>query len=236
MRFLEQYAAVYTGQDLTFLGSVAAEMYEKSTIYLVPMVNPDGVDLVTGAFSPGSDIYEEARAMNYLRVPFPSGWKANIRGVDLNLNYPAGWETAREIKFSQGYTAPGPRDYVGEHPLSEPESRALAEFTKEQDFALTLSYHTQGEVIYWKYADYLPPNSLEIVQLFSRLSGYGYEETPYASGHAGYKDWFIQGFNRPGYTIECGLGVSPLPLTQFDRIYRDNIGILSSGATVVDSF
>ena len=57
------------------------------------------------------------------------------------------------------------------------------------------------------------------------------EETPYASGHAGYKDWFIQDFNRPGYTIEAGLGENPLPLSQFDTIYRENLGILTLGMT-----
>lgn len=232
MKFIEQYAAIYTGLDLPMLSGVAAQMYEKSTIYFVPMVNPDGVDLVTGAIAPGSAVYENARAMNYLRLPFPSGWKANIRGVDINVNYPAGWEIAREIKFSQGYTMPGPRDYVGEYPLSEPESQAMAAFTRANDFSLTLSYHTQGEIIYWRYLDYLPPKSYEIVQLLSRVSGYVYEDTPYASGHAGFKDWFIQEYNRPGYTIECGLGVNPLPISQFDRIYRDNIGILSFSALV----
>ena len=58
------------------------------------------------------------------------------------------------------------------------------------------------------------------------------EETPYASGFAGSKDWFIQQFERPGYTIEAGLGVKPLPISQFDRIYRDNLGILTMGALV----
>ncbi|MCL2030607.1 MAG: M14 family metallopeptidase [Oscillospiraceae bacterium] len=227
MRFAELYAASRAGLDLTMLSPVAAEMYAKTTIYLVPMVNPDGVDLVTGAIAPGSAVYETARAMNYLRLPFPSGWKANIRGVDLNVNYPATWETAREIKFAQGYVLPGPRDFVGERPLSEPESQAMAAFTRSRDFSLTLSYHTQGEVIYWRYLNFLPPRSEEIVRLLSRVSGYAYEDTPFASGHAGYKDWFIQEYNRPGYTIECGLGISPLPVSQFGRIFRDNIGILT---------
>ena len=56
------------------------------------------------------------------------------------------------------------------------------------------------------------------------------EETPYASGFAGYKDWFIQNFRRPGYTIEAGSGTNPLPLSQFDEIYRDNLGILTTAA------
>ncbi|MCL2507946.1 MAG: M14 family metallopeptidase [Oscillospiraceae bacterium] len=232
MRFLEQYSYAYSTPG-ALLGCMADEMYNKASIFFVPMVNPDGVNLVTGAIPPGSETYESARAMNYLRLPFPDGWKANIRGVDLNLNYPAGWEIARDIKFAQGYTAPGPRDYVGEAPLSEPESRAMADYTRRIDCDLTLAYHTQGEIIFWRYLDYMPPRSYEIVRLLSRVSGYAYLDTPYASGHAGYKDWFIQQFNRPGYTIECGRGVNPLDISQFGRIYRDNIGILAFSALVI---
>ena len=68
------------------------------------------------------------------------------------------------------------------------------------------------------------------VNLYARLSGYELAETPYASSFAGYKDWFIQQYRRPGYTIEVGLGQNPLPLDQFDKIYRDNLGILVTAA------
>ena len=44
---------------------------------------------------------------------------------------------------------------------------------------------------------------LEIAEYFGRISGYAVEETPYNSGFAGYKDWFIQYYDRPGYTIEA---------------------------------
>ena len=50
----------------------------------------------------------------------------------------------------------------------------------------------------------------------------------------GYKDWFIQTYNRPGYTIEAGLGENPLPITQFDEIYKNNLGILILGAISTD--
>ena len=35
-----------------------------------------------------------------------------------------------------------------------------------------------------------------------------------------------------GYTIEAGIGENPLPISQFDEIYNDNIGILILGAVV----
>lgn len=150
--------------------------------------------------------------------------------MDLNLQFPANWEKAKQIKFAQGFTQPAPRDYVGTAPLVAPESLAIYNFTLNHNFRLILSYHTQGEVIYWRYLDFFPPASYYIGQQFSLSSGYTLEDTPYASSFAGYKDWFIQSYNLPGYTIECGLGNNPLPISQFDKIYSDNIGILTLGA------
>ena len=149
--------------------------------------------------------------------------------MDLNLQFPANWEEARRIKFSQGYTKPAPRNYVGEGPLTEPEALAIYNFTLEHDIKLTLSYHTQGKVIFWQYLDYNPTNAYEIAQKFAQVSGYTIEEVPYDSSFAGYKDWFIMQFNKPGYTIEAGTGENPLPLSQFEEIYKDNEGILIYG-------
>ena len=51
-------------------------------------------------------------------------------------------------------------------------------------------------------------------------SGYALEDTPYASGHAGFKDWFLQCFRRPAFTIEMGIGENPLPMTQLPALCR----------------
>jgi len=232
LKFMEQLAqAIQTGG--TLYGVPAETLMRYSTIHAVPMVNPDGVDLVTGAIGPGSEEYAFARKLAdyYPNIPFPDGWKANLPGVDLNLQYPAGWLQAREIKFSQGYTRPGPRDYVGRAPLTQRESRALAEYTREVDPALVLAYHSQGSVIYWQFGDEEVPGARALGEEFARVSGYTLEDTPYESSFAGYKDWFIKTFRRPGYTIEVGLGENPLPISQFDEIYRDNLGILVTAAT-----
>ena len=231
LKFVEELAAALQN-DGELYGVKARNIAAAATILLVPMVDPDGVDLVTGAIEPGTLQYEAARRLadDYPNIPFPDGWKANLLGVDLNLQYPAGWLQAREIKFSQGYTKPGPRDYVGRAPLNQRESIALAGFTEEIDPALVLAYHTQGKVIYWQFKDYDVPGARELGEEFARLSGYALEDTPFESSFAGYKDWFIQNFRRPGYTIEVGSGTNPLPLSQFDEIYRDNLGILVTAA------
>ena len=149
---------------------------------------------------------------------------------DRNLQYPAGWLTAREIKFAAGYDRPGPRDYVGRAPLTQRESKALAEYTEFVNPRVVLAYHTQGKVIYWQFKDYQVTGARELAQEFARVSGYSVEDTPYESSFAGYKDWFIQNFRRPGFTIEAGSGENPLPISQFDTIYKDNLGILVTAA------
>ena len=115
--------------------------------------------------------------------------------------------------------------------MDQKESRALAEYTEDVDPDLVIAWHTQGRVIYWQFRDYEIPDARRYGEEFARLSGYSLEDTPYQSAFAGYKDWFIQNFRRPGYTIEVGSGQNPLPLSQFDTIYRENLGILVTAAT-----
>ena len=101
---------------------------------------------------------------------------------------------------------------------------------------LTLSYHTQGEVIYWRYSDRESPHAYEIGQRLAAASGYALADVPYASGFAGYKDWFIEAFDRPGYTIEAGQGNNPLPLTDFDDLYARNLPLLAEALAVKELF
>ena len=105
LRFAEDLAEA-AEQNGEIFGLPARELLEAATIYMVPLVNPDGVDLVAGAIPAGDPTYLTALSLAayYPGIPFPDGWKANLIGTDLNLNYPAGWLQAREIKFSQGYT------------------------------------------------------------------------------------------------------------------------------------
>ncbi|HOL91726.1 MAG TPA: M14 family metallopeptidase [Clostridiales bacterium] len=231
MKFIENYAKAYAARG-SIQGYNIRELYDLTSMYIIPLVNPDGVDLV--AYWPNYDdpAFTNAARLNRTGLPLPSVWKANIRGVDLNLNYPAEWEKEKQEELENGITGPGPRDYGGEAPLSEPESRAMADFTRAHNFRIVIAYHTQGEVIYWQFQNYAPPVALTIANQFAAITGYAVEEGTPEAAYAGYKDWFLQEFRRPGYTFEVGRGVNPIPLSQAPAIYRQNEGALLLGAVV----
>ena len=232
LKFAEDLAAASAAGENIFDYSAAA-LLDHASVTLIPAVNPDGIDLATGELQQG-EFYRGAVniADDWPEIPFPTGWKANIRGTDLNLQYPAGWEEAKKIKYAQGVQGPAPMDYVGPAPLSAPESRVLYDYTLALSPRLTLSYHTQGAEIYWRYGKCEPEGAEKIGELFAKLSGYTLADPAQVSSNAGYKDWFIEAFDRPGFTIEAGRGKNPLPVSDFDTLYRENLPILTYGALV----
>lgn len=232
MKFIEDFAKAYEENGEVF-GYNAREIFDKTSIYIAPMTNPDGVDLVLWQIPTTSARFLNAKsiASYFPDIPFPNGWKANIVGVDLNQQFPADWNLAREVKYSQGFVRPAPRDFVGYMPLSEPESMSLYDFTLAHNFSLILSYHTQGEVIFWRYLDFEPEGAEDLGRELARISGYLLDDEVETNSYAGYRDFFISTYNRPGYTVETGKGQNPLPITEFNEIYKDNIGILVLGAT-----
>ena len=202
-------------------------------LYLVPLVNPDGADLAAGGCGPDTAEYRAAAqiAAGYPDVPFPLGWKANLRGVDLNLNYPARWDLARCIKKERGVDGPAPRDFAGFSPLDQPETAALAAFTSCIHPDLMLALHAQGEVIYPGPEESAPDGAAELGAAFAAASGYALEPVPPESANAGFKDWFLQRFRRPAFTIEVGSGENPLPPAQLDEIYARTLGIFTAALT-----
>ncbi|MFA6941789.1 MAG: M14 family metallopeptidase [Clostridiaceae bacterium] len=231
MKFAENFLRAYTLKQF-ILDYDVSEIWRNSTIYIIPMVNPDGVELVLNGLSPTNPYYNALIRWNNSSKDFSKTWSANNRGVDLNHNYNASWQEAKNLEQSQGVFGPGPTRYGGLYPESEPETKAIVKFTRDNNFRLVLAYHSQGEVIYWNYDNINPADARKIGETLSRVSGYTLETPSGITAYGGYKDWFIKEFQRPGYTIEVGYGTNPLPISQFPKIYRDNIELLLLAAII----
>ena len=103
MKFVENFCQSYVLNSRIF-GQNARELFNNVSLYILPMMNPDGIDLVTGRVDTNSKEYKKHLKISesFPNIPFPSGWKANANGVDLNLQFPAGWQEARRINSSKG--------------------------------------------------------------------------------------------------------------------------------------
>lgn len=152
LTFLNDYLLALTNQS-SIRGISPFSLYQQTFLSIVPMVNPDGVDLVIQGPPNDEALRNQLIAWNNDSADF-SGWKANIHGIDLNDQFPAKWE----LESARNPKTPGPRDYGGERPLSEPEAIAMADLTKQRDFSRVLAFHTQGRVIYWGFENLEPPN------------------------------------------------------------------------------
>ena len=206
---------------------------KNTSLYIIPMVNPDGVELSAKGLGEETDVQTRRNLIEMNGSDDFTKWQANAHGVDLNHNYNALWERSKEMEKEYGIFSPGPTRFSGEGAESEPESRALAEFTRDKKFKMVLAFHSQGKVIYHGFLGKEPPYSQSIASAFARVSPYILDETEGIASYAGYKDWFVNEFNRPGYTIEVGEGENPLPVSQFPKIYKETLPILLGAMTVM---
>lgn len=219
MQYVEDLACSYA-RGTAWHGSNIRRLLSEYSLWVVPMVNPDGVELVLSGVTEEHPFRDPLLNWNGGSLDFRN-WKANIRGVDLNDQFPAHWE---EEAMRREKAGPGERDYSGEAPLTEPEAAALAQFTERHDFELVVALHTQGREIYWNYRDYEPSESEAFAERLALISGY--QAVKLTDSDAGYKDWFIQQFRRPGFTVEVGFGVNPLPVESFAALYEELVPIL----------
>ena len=183
--------------------------YDGVTLYAVPLLNPDGAEIVAGRIKPPEPFLEK------------SNWQANYRGVDLNHNYDAGFDLAKKMVENEGIKGPNPTKYGGEEPFSESETKAIQELCNEIPFDVAVAFHSQGEEIYYEYDDFLPLGTHRYLDAFQQNSHYKIANPTGTASHGGMKDWFIKTYKKPAFTIEAGLGKNPLPHNLFPKVYGD---------------
>ena len=222
MRFAWEIAAAWTDEAPSFAGVTR----EKGLI-IVPMLNPDGVEIALDGprkAGPFRDRTEPLYRAN------GGKWQANARGVDINHNFDAGWNILREMETVSGITGPAATRYGGPYPHSEPETRGIINLIYAFQPRRLYSFHSQGEEIFWEYGGLQVPQAESIARALSALSGYTLVKNSGLASHGGLKDWFIQEFRRPGFTIEIGKGENPLPIEDLEPIYGRLLPLLTAAA------
>ena len=223
MRFLfDAQLNLKNGTDMW--GYPIKELFNKVTLYVVPMVNPDGVDIAVN----GLDITNRYHRLLISMVgihSFNKVWQANGRGVDINHNYNAGW-----AEVSPG---PAPTKYSGPFPESEPETKAVADFVREMDFDMLLAFHSQGEEIYYDFDGLAGEKARRTAEKLSRASGYPVCVTEGTASFGGLKDWFIKEYGKQGFTVEMGRGKNPLDEKRLDEFYKDNAKLVLAAMSAI---
>ncbi len=215
LRFYERLCEAYTSCK-EIAGLSAREILADRRLIVVPAMNPDGIEIaLRGAQATGE---YKALCENACGADF-SAWNANARGVDLNHNFDAGWRQLRRMEMQAGITGPAPRRYGGTHAESEAETKAVTRLCREIPIRHAVAFHSQGEEIYWDYGKNTPAKSLLMAKIFAAVTDYELVKNEGLASHGGFKDWFIEEFSRPAFTIEIGKGHNPLPLSDFDRVY-----------------
>lgn len=211
-------------------GQSVATLLQNTCIHFVPMVNPDGITLVQGGIDALNTQAAKTMVMSmaaqdqvtdlatYLRK-----WKNNINGVNLNRNFDAFWQEA-----TPKVDHPSNMFYKGTGPESEVESKALANLCRQLMPDYTISYHTQGRVIYWYFGETgnYKAKGQYLANVVHQNTGYTISDTWSQTDAAGFKDWAVQKLDIPSVTIELGRGTSPVDESQITQMWTENDGIL----------
>ena len=201
MRCIEEYAEAYFSKSGKYGNYDMREILEEYTLYLVPMMNPDGLDIVTNG---KKTLYDKSlKDENY---------KRNANGVNLNRNFPFEWE-----KITTGLSVDDDEAYKGKSAASEPETQAMMALCEKHDFQWMYSMHLYGGNIYWRdNVNGVVPGDEALVNKLNKVCGFIVSpSTTDVNGYGGgFENWFRQTYNRPGFCIE---------LVPLDRNYRYEI-------------
>ncbi len=218
MRFLREF--IRANEDgAEFFGYDVKHLSEQVKIYVVPMVNPDGVDIAVNGLDITNRYHRRLISMVGIHS-FNRVWQANANGVDINHNYDARWSVIEKN--------PSPTKYSGPYSESEPETKAICDLVRSEGFDMLMAFHSQGGEIYYDFDGLAGERERLAAVRMSEESGYPVKNTTGTASFGGCKDWFIKEFGRGGYTIEMGHGKNPLPDKQLNDIFAENAKIILS--------
>jgi carboxypeptidase T len=141
------------------------DLLRQTRLVVVPIVNPDALHDNCARIAAGRRAYR----------------RCNARGVDLNRNFPR-LRSRMPLNPLGGSRWRRAMHYVGPHPLSEPETRALRDVVDELRPRAAVGFHSFGELLLYPWAFTARPNPRR--ERYER------------AGRA-----FVRGLRRPSYRV-----------------------------------
>lgn len=179
---------------------------KKFDIYLVPVVNPDG-------------LHECWHRNGYLG-------RTNANGVDLNRNYPFLWNSGHPDASS---SKKGSYKYRGPSAASEPETKAMMKLAERERFALAFSFHTFATKILVPYTidtarNPRPHMAADYGRQIAKAGKSRRSQKPYIAARKLYpvdgtdQDWLFHNYGTLAYIVEGSMGTPPYKEVAVDVI------------------
>lgn len=199
------------------------EAIYNTEIFIIPMVNPDGVEANT----------RKNCAPNY--GSFGNSPFIKSYGVDLNRNYGYKWyrwfiQPVKYSVFTKQFNTKSDV-YRGEKPFCENETIAISDLVNRHNFTISLSYHTYGEKIVYPW-NYKIKRTIDdrlfktIGKMISDVNSYQLVKGSVFFPNIGNSNDWLYGVHRIlAYTIELGKSYAPTEEDILLKIFKIHIGV-----------
>ena len=226
MDMIEHYMNNYQTKS-SKINMTYEKLFDQICLYIVPMVNPDGVQISMYGANGINSKKLRANVKKMLKGTSYKTWKANANGVNLNRNFPTAF--GKKIITKK----PGPLNYAGKYAASEKETKAIIKLYESLDNPVaSIAYHSMGNIVDWdmnKNSKYLSITK-KMEKVAKQLTGYSYPNYDLASGVGGtLGDWLQSGkMMMPNLTIETGGSPCPMPYSAYNGIWNKNKYVIES--------
>lgn len=177
-----------------------SEVLKEKGIIIVPCVNPDGMEItLRGAVAAGSYAGLVERVCADTSV-----WRANARGVDLNLNFSSEYKESKKAAQGCGYTSPGPYFYAGKVAESEPETRAVTRLCRSREVRHALVLEGGNDGVYAPSCEEGAERAEMMTRILSLSSGLKrVSESPGPLEKNGFAEWFVKNNQKPAFVLNA---------------------------------
>jgi len=172
-----------------YLKANPAVVPENITVTVIPVLNPDGLESVTG--KTGRFVASDITANQAEQT----AGRYNANKVDLNRNFDCKWKSKSTWR--------GNVVSAGTAPFSEPETAALRDFVKNTDQQGVVFWHSQSNAVYASECENgILPVTRDIMNVYAKAAGYPAVDVFDAYEITGDSEGWLASIGIPAITVE----------------------------------